>query len=65
MSSDAAESQLGGTGLSTYVEEVSFLRVRRVGWGNSISLDAAISLTDNIRLIELREAERVRAGSAD
>jgi hypothetical protein len=44
---------------------VSFLRVRRVGWGNSISLAASMSLTGFIRLIELRAAERERAGSAD
>jgi hypothetical protein len=33
--------------------------------GNSIFLDASMSLTGKVRLIELREAERERAGSAD
>jgi hypothetical protein len=33
--------------------------------GNSISLDASMSLTGEICLIERRKAERERAGSAD
>jgi hypothetical protein len=44
---------------------VSFLRVRRVGWGE-LDTPRRFDVADRQnRLIELREAERERAGSAD
>jgi hypothetical protein len=63
--SDAAESQLGGTGSAPTFRTCRSSRCAESVGGTSISLDASMSLTGKIGLIELREAERERAGSAD
>jgi hypothetical protein len=63
--SHAADSQLGGTGSAPMLRACRSSGCAESVGGNSLSLDASMSLTGNIRLIDLREAERLRAGSAD